>query len=199
MKITAVKRQAKRTDRYSIYVDGVYQFSLNESQLVESGLHSGQELDAAGIARYKETSATGKLFDRILNLLSIRPRSVWEVETYAHRKDASPEQIEYIVERCRKLGYLDDEQFARQWIENRRLTRPTSQRKLRSELLAKRIAPAVVDRALVHDHSQTNETEVLATLVAKKRSRYSDDTKFMQYLARQGFSYNDIRSVLQKD
>lgn len=198
MKITAIKQQAKRQERYSVYIDGSYSFSLNEAQLVSSGLHSGQELNAAEVAQYKEDSAAGKLFDKILNLLSIRPRSTWEIEDYARRKDASPEQVAYVVERCRQLGYLDDERFARQWIENRRLTRPTSQRKLRSELVAKRITPAIIDQVLADDRHQTDEAEVLAKLIAKKRTRYPDNTKLMQYLARQGFSYDDIRSALQQ-
>ncbi len=198
MKITAIKQQVKRHSRYSVYIDGKYVFSLNESQLVTSGLHSGQELSSEQLAEYREDSATGKLFDRILNLLSIRPRSEWEVHDYLRRKEASPEQMEDIIARCQKLGYIDDQRFAQRWAENRRLGKPVSQRKLRSELLVKRVAPTIIDEVLAEDREQTSERDLLRALVAKKRSRYPDDTKFMQYLARQGFSYEDIKTVLQE-
>lgn len=197
MKVTAIKQQVKRTDRYSIYIDDIYKFSLSESQLLSSGLHSGQELTRAEVAAYTEESATGKLFDKMLNLLSIRPRSEWELREYLRRKDASPEQVAQIIVRCRQLSYIDDERFARQWLESRRLGAPRSQRKLRSELLAKRIAPTIVDQVLAEDRNTIDERDVLRELVAKKRARYPDGTKFMQYLARQGFSYDDIKQVLK--
>ena len=33
-------------------------------------------------------------------------------------------------------------------------------------------------------------------MIAKKRSKYPDEQKFMQYLARQGFGYDAIKSAL---
>ena len=45
MKITAIKQQVKRQDRYSIYGDGKYLFSFSESELLNSGIKIGQELE----------------------------------------------------------------------------------------------------------------------------------------------------------
>ncbi|MBI3624310.1 hypothetical protein HY218_01620, partial [Candidatus Saccharibacteria bacterium] len=44
MKITSIRQQTKRADRYSIFVDGKYAFSLSEGELITSGVHTGQEL-----------------------------------------------------------------------------------------------------------------------------------------------------------
>ena len=194
MKITAIKAQVKRQDRYSVYVDGTYSFSLSEGQLVACGLHSGQELDADELAKYRDESAEGKLFDRLLNLLSYRIRSEWEVRDYLRRKRTPAEQADRLARRLVGLGYVNDQKFAQSWVESRRTSRSASQRKLRAELAAKRIAADIIDQALAAD--ETNERDVLDQLVRKKRARYSDDTKLMQYLARQGFSYGDIRDAL---
>lgn len=197
MKITAVKQQVKRPDRYSIYVDGSYTFSLGEAQFIASGLHSGMEVDQTELEEFKQASTTGKLFDRVLNLFSYRMRSEWEVRDYLRRKDADEAQLEAVITKLQNLGYVDDQKFATAWIESRRYGKPTSQRKLRSELSAKRIDHATIDAVLKHDSDTTNEQDVLAQLVAKKRHRYTDDTKFMQYLARQGFRYDDIKQAIQ--
>ncbi|MNT65168.1 recombination regulator RecX [compost metagenome] len=45
------------------------------------------------------------------------------------------------------------------------------------------------------DRSDTNE---LLKVIAKKRARYPDKQKLMQYLARQGFSYDDISAALNE-
>jgi regulatory protein len=197
MKITAIKQQIKRFDRYSVYVDGVYTFSLSEAQLVSSGIHSGLEIDSETLAGYQEESTTGKLFDRLLNLFSYRMRSEWEVRDYLRRKQVDESQTTQLIERMQKLGYINDEVFARSWVENRRFGKPTSQRKLRAELQAKRIDRGIVDKILNEDASQTDEMDVLRQLVAKKRARYPDDVKFMQYLARQGFGYDDIKRAIK--
>jgi regulatory protein len=39
----------------------------------------------------------------------------------------------------------------------------------------------------------------LQKIIAKKRSRYDDEQKFMAYLARQGFSYDDIKEALREE
>lgn len=197
MHITAIKQQVKRVGRYSIYVDDKYAFSLGESQLLSMGIHNGQEVTAEQLQAYQHDSGTGKLFDRVLNLYSYRMRTEWEIRDYLRRKDASPDQVDHIIAKCRRFGYIDDKRFAEAWVQNRRLGKPISRRKLRSELATKRIDSSIIDMVLADDRSATNEQDVLAQLVAKKRARYPDSTKFMQYLARQGFSYEDIKSALK--
>ncbi len=196
MKITAIKQQVKRPDRYSVYVDGSYSFSLSEDQFVASGLHSGMELDQTQVDEFMQRSATGKLFDRVLNLFSYRLRSEWEVRDYLRRKAADEAQAQQVIARLKDLGYVDDQRFAAAWVESRRYGKPISQRKLRSELSTKRIDQAIIDAVLRRDSEVTNEQDVLGDLIAKKRRNYPDDAKLMQYLARQGFRYDDIKQAL---
>lgn len=199
MKITSIKQQAKRADRYSIYLDGKYAFSLGENELLKLGLHSGQELTEAELASYHDESAYGKWFDRTLNLLSFRLRSEWELREYLRRKDCPPEIIDRILNKLSINGYVNDERFASSWVDNRRLLKITSRRKLSMELKQKRIPADIIDAVLAQDKDQTDERDVLRQLVAKKRARYPDNLKLMQYLARQGYNYGDIKSVLSEE
>lgn len=102
-----------------------------------------------------------------------------------------------IKERLERLGLIDDEKFANAWIRNRRLLKPMSKRRLMLELRQKRVPDDVIERAVAEDES--DERSVLRGLIERRRkqSKYQDDLKLMQYLARQGFSYDDIRSALQ--
>ncbi len=198
MKVTSIKQQVKRADRYSIYLDGKYAFSLGENELLKLGLHSGQELTESELATYHDESAYGKWFDRTLNLLSFRLRSEWELRDYLRRKDCPPEIIGRILNKLSINGYVNDEQFARGWVDNRRLLKSTSRRKLNMELKQKRIPADIIDKVLSEDTEQTDEREVLRQLVAKKRARYPDNLKLMQYLARQGYNYSDIKDILSE-
>lgn len=197
MKITAIKQQVKRSDRYSIYLDEKYTFSLGESDLLRSGLRIGQELDERQVTELQDTSRLGKLYDQTLNLLSFRPRSEWELRDYLKRKKQAPQDVDETLNKLSKSGYVDDKQFAQRWVENRRLLKPISKRRLQAELKQKRVPNPIIDEVLEDD--ETDEREVLRALVARKTARYPDRTKFMQYLARQGYNYDDIKAVLADD
>lgn len=196
MKITSIRQQAKRADRYSIYVDEKYSFSLSESALLASGLSSGKEVTPEQISEYKRLSADDKLYNRALRYVALRPRSEWEMRTYLERKDASPALIGEVVEKLTDLGLLDDMAFAASFVRDRQLLRPTSRRRLVLELKKKRIAEDAIRQALEADDVQDKDS--LSEVIAKKRrqTKYQDDQKLMQYLARQGYGYSDIKSAL---
>jgi len=56
--------------------------------------------------------------------------------------------VEAAVERLTEQGYLDDEQFARAWVESRDRARPRGERALRLELTQKGVAREIVDAVL---------------------------------------------------
>lgn len=197
VKITSIKQQVKRADRYSVFVDGTYSFSLSESALLSQGLASGQEFDEQQLAELKKASGDDKAYGNALRYVAMRPRSVWELETYLRRKDVEEPVAATIIKRLEAVDLLNDVAFGRAWVANRRLLKSTSKRKLRLELQQKRLSASVIDQVLQED--ETDERDTLRELVEKKRARYPDEQKFMQYLARQGFGYSDIKSVLHQE
>jgi len=199
MKITSIKQQAKRTDRYSIFVDDKYCFSLSETALLDSKLASGQELDAEQIEGFKQLSADDKVYNQALRYVAMRPRSCWEVQFYLERKHASPPLIELILNKLSVIGLLDDAKYAQAFVNDRRLLRPTSRRKITAELKKKRIASEVIEKVL-GSGSADDQTALHSVIKSKRRqAKYQDDLKLMQYLARQGFNYDDIKSALGTD
>jgi regulatory protein len=200
MKITNIKQQEKRKDRYSIFVDGKYAFSLSESALLDQKLAGGQELDAARLKAFKKLSADDKAYGNALRYVALRPRSEGELRDYFRRKNIEEPVAEHITKKLRQIGLLDDQAFARAWVASRRALKSISTRKLRLELKQKRVAEETI--AQVMEEDQTDENEVLRALIAKKRtlSKYkNDELKLMQYLTRQGFGYDAIKTSLRAE
>lgn len=197
MKITDIKRQVKRNDRYSIYGDGKYIFSLSENELLNLALKIGQEFNKDELEELRQKAVLDKAFDRALNLISRRRRSSWEMQQYLKQKDYDNQTIETILNMLSIKGYLDDAAFAEAWVNNRRLLKNTSKRRLQQELRAKRVPDEIITQALEND--EADELEVLKELIAKKRTqtRYQDKEKLMGYLVRQGYNYSDIKEALQ--
>lgn len=196
MKITDIKQQVKRKDRYSVFIDGKYSFALSEGKLLELSLAIGQEFDKTQLESAKDEAHLDKAIYRVMDLISRRPRSEWEIKDYLKRKDYKPSEIEQSVKLLRERGYINDLDFARRWVESRRLLKSTSKRKLRLELMQKRVSEEAITKVLEDD--ETDEAEVLKELIIKKRgqTRYKDREKLIAYLLRQGFNYGDIKSAI---
>jgi regulatory protein len=207
MKITSISAQVKDKNRVSVSVDGAYRFSLDVFQLVDLGIRVGAEYSDKELISLEQESVFGKLYGRALEYSLMRLHSAKEVRDYLYRKTkitrtregkerpgVSSEVTTRVFDRLLEKGYINDEKFARYWIENRSLKKGASKRKLSSELFAKGIDRLIVDE-LLSESDRTDENE-LQKVIEKKRARYPDNQKFMTYLARQGFSYDDIKLAI---
>jgi regulatory protein len=208
MKITAVTPQQKDKNRVNVMVDGKYRFSLDIFQYADLGLRVGRDYTDEELVAFETESQFGKVYARALEYCLMRPHSAKEVRDYLYRKTrdsrtktgevkkgVAPEITQRVFDRLVEKGYIDDEKFARYWVENRNLTKGVSQRKLMAELQSKGVERTTVE--LVLQASAREDIDELQKVIAKKRSRYSDDQKLMQYLARQGFHFDDIKKALE--
>lgn len=215
MKITHLSTQQRNPDRVNVSIDGKYRFSLDITQVADLDVKVGREVDEKELMQLEEEGQFGKLYTRALEYALNRPRSVREMNDYLYRKTLitrykskktgeikdkvgyAPSLTVRVLDRLQQKGYVDDERFAIWWVENRNLGKGSSRRKLENELRSKGVASAIIDQAIAST-GRKDATEI-EKIIAKKRRRYPDDQKLMQYLARQGFSYDDIKSALADD
>lgn len=207
MKITALKTQVRDKSRINVSVDGKYRLSLDMLQVVELGLRTGMEISEERLQALEEESQYGKLYTRSLEYVLTRPRSQREMRDYLYRKTrdtptkmgtmrkgVSKELTERVFDRLLEKGYLNDEKFARFWVENRNVRKGSSMRKLQSELSAKGVNSEII--SMVFAESDRTDTDELKKIILKKASKYDDSQKLIAYLARQGFRYSDIQDAL---
>ncbi len=163
------------------------------------GLHNGQMLSKDEFTKLKDDSVLDKARYQALGQISRRLRSEWELKDYLKRKNYSEDVIDQAIETLRQYGYVDDYKFAQAWVANRRLLKATSVRRLQQELRQKRINDDVIGQVLEEDTA--DERDVLRELVTRKRkqTKYQDDLKLMQYLARQGYNYDDIKQAMKAE
>jgi regulatory protein len=198
LKLTKIVQQQRQKDRYSIYVDEKYVFSLSEGALLAAGLSTGMELTREDLKDYKKLSADDKAFNRALRYAAMRRRSEWEMIDYLRRKLVEEPTALKIIAKLRRLDLVNDKTFAHAWVENRRLLKPVSKRRLVQELKQKRVNEDIIAEVLREDTA--DERLVLLELIQRKRKqiKYQDPQKLMQYLARQGFGYDDIKNVINE-
>lgn len=220
--VTKITKQVKRSDRYSVYINEKYSFSLSEYQLASVRLFIGKVFTQQELDDFRAESSFGKAYERALNYVMIRPRSRKEIQDYLNRtflypkpkmytnkagqkrfkkpvvdKDAVQVMVQRVMSRLEEKGYINDEAFAKAWVGSRQLTKKTSRRKLAQELSAKFVDQEII--ATVLQNEEIDEVQNLKDLITKKRRllKYQDNVKLTQYLLRQGYNYDDIRSNLQ--
>jgi regulatory protein len=196
--ITALTVQKKRKDRVNVYLDG--QFGFGVQDIVASRLRVGQRLSDDDIARLEEEDAFEKAYNSALGFLSYRPRSEAEVQRNLRGKDIPDPIIGAVLERLAHAGFLNDEEFAEYWVEQRERFKPRSARMLRHELRQKGVAAQHIDSAV----DTVDEAESARRLAVKRAARYThlDREAFWQklagYLQRRGFRYATIKPILQE-
>lgn len=193
MVITGIKRQVKRSDRFSIFLDDSYSFSLNSQDVIEQDVRIGQEIDPRRLVELKKLASLGLSYNKLLRYLAIRLRSKKELQDYFHRKQLSEVEAQILLKKVDRIGMLNDERFARSWVDSRRKRKHSSSRQLRYELRQKGIDENSISLAL--EANSIDDTKALDALIEKKRriSRYKDDKKLMVYLVGQGYPYGLVK------
>lgn len=195
MKVTAIKQQQKDINRASIYLDGVYSFSLTLDQLIEEKLKVSAEITSEKLKILKKKSADGKIKQRSLEWLMMRPRSEKEFRIYLRKKNVSEELVDSLTGKMTKLGLLSDINFTRWFVDvkNRQLK---SNKEIVFLLRQKGISKTIIQDAF-HELECDDKTK-LVQLVAKKKGlkKLNNQDKLTIYLVRKGYSFSDVKDAL---
>lgn len=136
-------------------------------------------------------------------LLRSRPRSEFEIRQRLKLKGYGAEIIDGVVGDLKKTGNIDDEKFARLWIESRMYANPMGDVVLKHELKLKGVADSVIDAALENKNKTYDEFEIAFSMAAERYKRFQklDKRKAMKrvydFMLRRGFKYDTVRKVIE--
>ncbi len=138
-----------------------------------------------------------KTFERALNLLSYKPRSLAEIRARLMEKDWAEEAVvDQVIARLEELGYLNDEELAANFAGSRLAAKPLGRSRLRRDLQRKKLPPETIENALDEAYEQRSEEELIDLAIGKRaRSKGApatreDAKRLFDYLIRRGFNYD---------
>ncbi|CAN5893321.1 RecX family transcriptional regulator [soil metagenome] len=200
--ITSVETQHRKADRVSVFIDGEFAFGARAETLANFGLSTGDQVSQRQKAAILQADDRAAAYEAAVSVLTRRPRSEREVRDRLRRKGYDEFTIDHVIERLRERHYLDDDAFARIWVENRTSFRPRGEMALRQELRAKGIDREIVEKTLA---GAEIDDLGMAIGLAQRQSRsmeHLDDAarqrRLMGFLQRRGFRYNVIKSALEQ-
>jgi regulatory protein len=198
-RITAIEPQVKNPQRVNVYLDGEFAFGL--AAIVAAWLKVGQILGKEKIASLKTADECEVTYQKALHFLSYRPRSSAEVRENLIKRGIRENLIGMTVNRLVNSGLVNDEAFARTWVENRNSFRPRGTAALRMELRRKGLSDEIIQSVL---DTQLNEAG-LAHEAARKYARRLAGLDWQEFrrklggfLARRGFSYTTLAPIVSE-
>lgn len=160
------------------------------------------DLERSRVKRRPSTAPRGDAYDSAVRYLASRPRSVSEIRRHLRTKRYDDPAIDRAIDQLRAQRYIDDEAFARYWIDQRDRFRPKGERAIVSELLQKGVAREVIE-VVIGEREPDSEVKRARAVIRRPITRWmamsepERKRKIHQYLAQRGFSYDTIEEVLQ--
>lgn len=202
--ITKIELQKKRKDRYSIFLDENYAFSVQEDLLIKFRLRKGLELSNTQIEEITFEDEYKRAYLMAINYLSYRMRTISEMESYLTKKEISRTWTEKIIVKLIENNLLDDQLFANAFVRDRMAHASKGPQQLKQELAAKGVKQAIINEALNQFDFDTQK-EIAGNWLRKeqkKRSSHAHHKRMNQLrykLYQKGFNKDVISEVFAEN
>jgi len=146
---------------------------------------------------------TRAALDYALKLLAIRKRTSRQLELRLIEKGFDEEIISRLIRNLEERKLLDDADFAKSFVQEKRNLRPMGKRRLEYELKTKGIPKPVAESAL-SDISEEAERAAAGDLAAARAAALGNLTrekkrkKIYDYLVRRGFTFDSAREAIER-
>ncbi len=186
--------------KYKVYLDDQFAFVLYKGELSLYGIQEGQELSQNVIEQIKKEVLEKRAKLRAMHILERADRT--EAELLAKLKqDLYPEDvITCAMQYVKAFGYIGDLNYAKRFAESKQ--RSKSKREISILLQQKGISKEYISEALESIGKESSEIDTIKKIVEKKHfcaeeADEKEKKKMFDHLLRKGFSYEDIRQVIQ--
>ncbi len=202
--ISGIRRNVKNHGRCSIFVDGEFFAACPIDVALALGLKKGIELTHDLERRLRSEDRRMVLRQKAYRFATYKPRTEQQVRTQLVKLEATPEEVDAVMEWLTDFRLIDDREYVRRFISASHERKPLSPAATRRALMQRGIEKSLIDDEI--DHGFTDEQTIeLAVRVAEKKRRmlkpgtpadHKDRiTRFLQY---RGYQWPVIRAVLDR-
>jgi len=197
--VTDIKPQKKKRDRYSLFVNGKFLMGVYDDLVLEYGLSKGSILTYGLINEILYEDLKKKALRAALNFLSYKQRTVFELSKKLRDKDYDDEIIDIAMARLIELGYVNDQQYARDFVEMRKSY--AGSYKLKTDLYKRGINKNIIEMVLSEIDTDAQYEELKAMCMKKNNQSegLSNEKKYnrvMAFLIRKGYNFADVKSAM---
>jgi regulatory protein len=202
--ITKISEQKRRENRRNVYLDGMFAFGCNLNVVAKFRLREGLTLSEEEVLAIQRGEVKQECFDAAMRFLESRLHSTAEMRRKLMRREWGETAIDETLADLTRLGYLNDDTFAKAKALSAAERKHHGQRRAMMELMKAGVKSDVARRALGEVYSTVDSTAVARELAMKQapRLRKLDPLvarrRLVGMLQRRGFDYDAIRPLLDE-
>jgi regulatory protein len=212
--ISAVAPQKKKKDRYNIYIDGEYAASLGAEACAVFGIRAGAEIAPDKLHDAVREDNRRYAFDSAIAMLARKRYARAEIVSRLTEKGIDSDAIDTAIDMLAGYGYIDDAAYANDYVESAITAGRYGRKVVAYKLRQKGVDDDIVDSAMAA-YTDDIEHDIAARQVSALRAQHTgghsaeaglrrglqNDARQKIYatLARRGFSYDIISSLLAGD
>ncbi|MDQ7816000.1 MAG: regulatory protein RecX [Melioribacteraceae bacterium] len=196
--------QKKRNDVEIFFEDGS-KISLDYHVVVDNGIHKNDFLSEDKIKYLINRSELNKIKNQAFRFLSLRNHSSHELKLKLIKKKYPRELIDDAINQLREKDFINDREFAKQYIEEKVNKKRSGFYKLKAELNKKGIERELIEELLSGldskislDNAFNLAKKKYDQLIQKKNDHRKLKQKIFSFLASKGFETDIILSVLDQ-
>ncbi len=200
--ITSMHMRRGRPERFIVTTEDEQEFVLTPEIVLKHGIAPRKEFTDEEFIQILEEDALRQAKDQALRYLSIRPHSRKELFRKMREKGYRKPIIEQVLADLERLDLVNDEQFARLFIQNELRLRPVGRALLKQKLLSRGIPQPLCEQLLSELFPESLEIEFVHRLANKflKHREHLPPAKrrekLVRYLQNKGFLWEQIQEVL---
>ncbi|TFE01241.1 recombination regulator RecX [Jeotgalibacillus sp. R-1-5s-1] len=199
--ITKITRQKRNEERYNIFLDGVYAFSVDEAVLVQYQLQKNKELTDFDIGEIEYEDEVRKGFNKALVYLSYRMRSEKEIEDHLKEQEMGDAAISETLHKLRHYGYVNDQSFAQAYYNTQINTTDKGPIQIKNGLREKGVSNDIIESIISETPEEEWNDRAIGIMekVVKKNQKLSPlqiKKKTQDTLSRKGYSGQTVAFVL---
>lgn len=191
--------------KYAVSIDGEFAFVLYKGELRKYGIAEGKELSQEIYQELLENVLPRRAKLRCMNLLKSREYTRWQMEEKLRQGKYPPSVIEEAIAYVESFGYINDEAYARRYVETGMETK--SRRRLEDDLRRRGIDRSCIEEAFCtvwEEDGLQNEEAMIKELLRKKhfdakQADLKEKRRIQVFLYRKGFSPDKIRKAMNCD
>ena len=195
MEITAITPQVKDKTRCNIETDGRFYCGMKLETVISNRLKVGMHVTEEELSQMQLESEKVTAFDKALYHITATMKTEKEVKGYLKKKGYLPDVCDYVAERMKEYGFLDDGAYAAAYAEHA-ISRK-GKKLIAMELRQKGVSEEEIETAL---EGLEGEEESAKNLLEKYLRGKTPDKKTLQkafsYLIGKGFGYETARAAL---
>lgn len=195
--ITSITTQQKNSDRYNVFLNEKFAFSVDGDVIIKFGLKKGMELDELSLVEIQYSDDIRKAYNSAIAYLARRIGSEKEIIEYLLKKEFEEPVIQEVIHKLCSQNYLNDREFALSYVNTMMNTTDKGPDVIKIELRGKGIKQETIQTCL-ENFSFDLQVEKATSLAEKYRTKNKKDSarvlkqKVENQLLRKGYPFEVI-------